>query len=129
MKSFWRRYLIVIFLSFAVVTMAIIKYNYQLSQKDGTETVTPTATKTITAIPTTVTEPIVPTETEVIDADYPLWDKLPYSGRGFVIDRYTDPLTLAVKIKGIDKKIIKQDVDIWLEENGVNPETHEVVWE
>ena len=44
------------------------------------------------------------TSAPVIDADYPLWNLLPYKGKGFVVDRYIEPLTLVVAVRELTKK-------------------------
>lgn len=69
------------------------------------------------------------TPTKSIDPEYPLWQLLPYSGKGFVIDRYAEPLMLVVKIKGIDQKIVEKEVWNWLELEGVASDSHKLVWE
>lgn len=61
------------------------------------------------------------------EAEYPLRQLLPYSGDGFTVDKYLEPLTLLVKIKEIDKKIVAEEIGKWMEANGVNPETHRIV--
>jgi hypothetical protein len=70
-----------------------------------------------------------PTSAPQSDVNYPLWKLLPYTGKDFVVDRYTQPLTLAVKIKNVDKKIVTQEVYRWMLDNKVATESHKLVFE
>ncbi|PIU73564.1 hypothetical protein COS78_01740 [Candidatus Shapirobacteria bacterium CG06_land_8_20_14_3_00_40_12] len=71
---------------------------------------------------------LTPTSAPAVDPDYPLWKLLPYSGKGFVVDRYIEPLTLAVTIKGIDKKIVEKEIVKWLQENKVATDSHKLIF-
>lgn len=78
----------------------------------------------------TIQEMVTPTEVEEqVEEKYPLWDRLPYFGEGFTIDRYVEPRLVAVKIQGVDKTIIETLVKNWYGENGIDPETVKISWE
>ena len=77
----------------------------------------------------TPTAAISPTSAPQSDVDYPLWKLLPYTGKDFIVDRYTQPLTLAIKIKNVDKKIVTQEVYQWMLKNKVATESHKLIFE
>ncbi len=110
-----KKYGLVIWLMMVVVTMAVVKWRYGSSRGEEVVQITPTPT------------PIMEPTTSIKEEDYPLWKLLPYSGVGFTVDRYIEPLTLVVLIKGLDKQIVTEEIGKWMEENGVNPETHKIV--
>lgn len=58
---------------------------------------------------------------------YPLIKYMPYSSDNFAIN-YLEPLELGVKIKGADVEAIKQEALQWIEDKGVDPSTHEIIW-
>lgn len=76
-----------------------------------------------------VTPTVVPTSAPQIDNDYPLWRLLPYTGKDFVVDRYTEPGVLAVKTKLVNKKIITKEIYKWISENKVATESHKLIFE
>lgn len=77
-----------------------------------------------------VEETVTPTESqESTDSKYPLWDRLPYFGEGFIIDRYVAPGQIVIKVQGVDREIVQNEVEQWFADNGVDPETIEMDWE
>lgn len=109
-----KKYQLIILLSVIAVGMIFIKIN----QKDNNET----EQKVIQISPTQT-----PTPTEVaIDPRYPLWDRLPYSGTGFTVEKYVSPKKLAVKAKGLDRTIVAREVFKWLKSFGEAGEGHEL---
>lgn len=110
--------------------MAIIKLTYKYDENQNSDqslVILPTPTLTILPTPTIEEEiPIIPDENE---EKYPAWKLLPYYGQGFVIDRYVAPMTLAVKPKGLDKKLVETEVKLWLNKNEFNGEKHKIQWE
>ena len=75
-------------------------------------------------------ETVTPTESqEDTDSKYPLWDRLPYFGEGFTIDRYVAPGRIVIKLQGIDREIVEVEVRKWYEDNGVDPEMIGMDWE
>lgn len=78
------------------------------------------------------TPTVIPTSGPKIDDDYPLWELLPYTGKDFVVDRYAEPKILAIKInaiKDIDLEVVKNDVYMWLLENKIATESHQLIFE
>lgn len=69
-----------------------------------------------------------PTVTKNEDRDYPLWRLLPYSGDGFVVDRYTAPWTLTVKIIKGSKVETEKKVGEWLKAQGEAGKNHRIEW-
>lgn len=112
MKKYW----LMIVLSLVAVAMGVIKLNYQLRITNYKLNENP--------IPTIIPTPTVST---INESDYPLWRLLPYSGVGFTVDRYIEPLTLVVAVKGLDKAIVAEEIGKWMETNGIDPETHKIV--
>ena len=68
-----------------------------------------------------------PPMTPRINEEYPLWELLPYEGKNFIVERYTSPGVLSVKIdKGVDKKKIDEEIYKWMEENKVATESQKI---
>lgn len=119
MKEIYKRYQVIFILSAVVIVMAIIKVKYGVVTYDYSDKKILPAQQTI--------EKVVPTKTT--DPDYPLLDILPYSGRGFTVDRYIAPLTLVVKIKGLDENLVAQELEEWFKEQGIATESHKLKFE
>lgn len=111
-----KKYQIFIFLIVTAIFLGMVKYKFGY-KGDGSEFL-----PSPTVIPT-------PVPTVVVDDDYSLWKELPYSGNGFVIDRYIGPKELAIKAKGLDKKIVEKRVFEWLLEQKVATESYKLVIE
>jgi hypothetical protein len=86
----------------------------------------PTVTESISASPTPEPEISIPDQNQ---EKYPAWKLLPYYGEGFVVDRYVAPMTMAVKPKGLDKKLVETEVRAWLEDNKFDAIKHKIQWE
>ena len=115
MKRF-REYSGVFALSLVVMIMAGIKAWYKYKPEE-----TPAAAITVTPTTIPTAEP-----TKMTDKDYPLWWQLPYSGIGFTIEKYSEPLTLEIKAVGLGEKIVRERVEKWLEENQVASDSHKL---
>lgn len=115
-----KRYKVQIVLIVVIIFLVVVKQKYGINT-ENTIIFEEIAAPTATATPTIVEKEL--------DPNYPLWDKLPYSGKGFVIDRYTSPLTLVVEIRGLDRKIVEEEVLDWLASQEVATDSHELVWE
>ncbi len=62
-----------------------------------------------------------------INEEYPLWELLPYEGKSFVIERYTSPGVLSVKIdKGVNEEMVSEEIYEWMEENKVATESQRI---
>ncbi len=109
-------YPLIIFLIVLVILMAIVKWQYK-------DIVWEDLRPTVTVVPS-------PTIAPQINEEYPLWEKLPYAGEGYVVERYTEPGTLLIKTnKGIDEKIISKMIYEWMTENKVATESQKIVFE
>lgn len=79
--------------------------------------------------PTVIVTPS-PTIAPQINEEYPLWEKLPYRGEGYVVERYTEPGTLMVRInKKTDTEIITQAIYEWMREYQVATESQKLIFE
>lgn len=128
--EFIKKYQLVLFLSFLVIVLIIIKLIYKEDNKNQIETIVPTSTPS----PTVLMEPTLSvekfkTETSLeINYDYPLAQILPYSTENFVIERYTKPLVIEVDALNIDKVLVEKQVMEWINKNGSTAESHKIVW-
>lgn len=125
-KNKYQKYQVFLWLGAIAVAMAVIKTTYKPGPAEQESQPSIETETVIIPTPTEVPEPIVPEEEINYDEDFPLWQLLPYSGAGFTVDRYLSPKTLGVKIKGIDKEIVKERVNKWLLQNQIEPETHKI---
>lgn len=64
---------------------------------------------------------------EEILTNFPLSPYLPYPNKDYAI-RYTAPLELEVSKKGTISAEDKQEVLNWIENQGVDPDSHEIKW-
>ncbi|MDD3679255.1 MAG: hypothetical protein PHX72_00110 [Candidatus Shapirobacteria bacterium] len=62
---------------------------------------------------------------QIRTANYPLIDKTPYQTTLFEIT-YSGPLELKVIMFGENQKQIANEVNIWLKENGIDPNSHTI---
>ena len=81
------------------------------------------------SLETTPMVAISPTSAPQSDVDYPLWKLLPYTGKDFVVERYIEPLTLAIKTENGSEKIATQEIYQWMLDNKVATESHKLVFE
>lgn len=111
-----RKYQVIVFLSMVVVVMSMIRWRYGYKEVTLTETQpTPTETK------------VAPVKSKTVDPEYPLWEILPYSGRGFVVEKYAAPLQLVISVRGLDEKLAEAEVNKWLEEQGPRGANHKII--
>jgi hypothetical protein len=110
MKEIYRLRVIIV-LALIVVILSILKIKYGWKEENGliipanttpTITVTPTETATAAAI------------LKVDETKYPLWDRLPYPGDGFVVKRYTAAKTLLVELDGASTLSATKAINVWL---------------
>lgn len=115
MKETMYKYRIFFWLLLIIGVMAVVKWQYRdVKWEDSSRLITPT---------------ISPTSAPQINENYPLWELLPYQGKDFVADRYSQPLVLVVKIKDGDQKKITQEVYEWMRENKIATESHKLIFE
>jgi len=110
------KYPLVLALAILVGLMTITKIRYK-------NVVWPEEVKPSIYISPTSEPPVTPR----INEEYPLWELLPYEGKNFIVERYTSPGVLSVKIdKGVDKKKIDEEIYKWMEENKVATESQKI---
>lgn len=117
MKSkFMYKYRLIIILVLIAVLMGIIKLKYKNVNWEELE-----------PMPTMIPSP---TSAPQINTNYPLWEFIPYSGNGFKIDHYAEPLMLVIKVeKEIDQDIVTEEIYNWMRENKVATESHKLIIE
>ncbi|MEI8067993.1 MAG: hypothetical protein WCG91_03560 [Candidatus Shapirobacteria bacterium] len=129
-QKFIAKYFLIIILILIVVTMIIVK----IINKDQPTLIEPEIkiNPTPTIISTnsnTVDNTTLPYE-EINDAnpDYPLQSLLPYTTKDFIVEEYSAPLTLKVKvlIPSIDQA--QKEVNDWIIGNGLEAGEHHFVW-
>ncbi len=109
-------YPLIIFLIILGIMMAVVKWQYK-------DVVWEDVRPTITIIPS-------PTIAPQINEEYPLWEKLPYKGKSYVVERYIEPGTLMVTIdKKADEEIISQMIYEWIKESQVATESQKLIFE
>lgn len=113
-KYFFKKYIIVLFLSFLVIVLGAVKF----VNKDRQWEIPIIPTPTITPKPTEIKKSF--------SEEYPLWDKLPYSGNGYRIEEYSQPLTLKIINKNADIEEMLSEIATWMRKEGVDPETHQI---
>ncbi|MEI8068159.1 MAG: hypothetical protein WCG91_04440 [Candidatus Shapirobacteria bacterium] len=135
---FLKRNLLFVFLVVLVVVLIIFKV---ISGNDKTNTteisnkITPTLTKINSDLNQTLKtkyptiEEKDPTDVNLIDIspDYPLKYLLPYTTKDFIVEEYSAPMTLKVKvlIPSIDQA--QQEVNNWIIKNGLEAEKHHLI--
>jgi hypothetical protein len=122
------KYGVVFGLILIVIVLAVIKVKY--GWKGETTVPLPSnlvPTETITATPTEATS-----TAEVLKVDetkYPLWEQLPYSGKGFLIDKYVAPKVLAVQLSGASTPSATKAINVWLKSFGDAGKGHKIEFE
>ena len=99
-------YLVIIILGMTAVK---IKYGYRGEKQISDDR----SQMSVTATPT-----ISPTPTVDPKRDYPLIDKLPYYGKGYVVEKYTAPMTLKMILNGATLTSASKDVTAWINSFG-----------
>lgn len=110
-----KRYSLIIVLVLIAVGLGMTKMRYRNIDWSSLE-ITPTIAPS-------------PTSAPLSDVNYPLWKLLPYSGKDFVVDRYTKPLVLAIKTSNTNKKMVTEEIYQWMLNNKVATESHKLVFE
>jgi hypothetical protein len=65
----------------------------------------------------------------VDETKYPLWQEVPYSGEGFVIEGYASPKVLKVQLTGATELQATKDVNVWLGAFGEAGKGHKIEFE
>ena len=122
LKNLFDGYWLMTVLVIIALVMLTIRVVYTAKNKGKPETIKE---------PQKIIVPVLTPTTRVVDFEtsYPLWQLLPYAGDGFVVEKYAEPLVLKVSLKKGEKGTVTKAVAGWIEKNGINPETHKIVWE
>jgi hypothetical protein len=113
-------YLLIIILG---MTALKIKYGYR-GEVESQKSKVKSKNEEIISIPT-----VEATPTADPKKDYPLKDKLPYYGKGYVIEKYTAPMTLKMILNGATETNAIKDVTVWLNSFGDAIGQHKVEME
>lgn len=114
--KFLFKYRLIIILVVIAVLMGMTKLKYRNVNWEELE-------PTPTAVPS-------PTSAPQINTNYPLWEFIPYSGNGFKIDHYAEPLVLVIKTdKDIDEEVVTEEIYKWMRENKIATESHKLIFE
>lgn len=110
------KYRLIIALAIIATVMGVVKFKYRNTNWEQEE-----------VLPTTIPSP---TSSPQINSNYPLWEFIPYTGNGFKIDHYAEPLQLVIKIENeIDELTAREEIYEWMEENKVATESHKLIFE
>ena len=105
MKKTVEKYQVFVFLILIIMILTVAKVKY------GNKSQLPVNSDQLTVEPTLTTTP-------TINKDYPLQDKLPYQGKGFVIEKYVAPMTLNLKLTTATQQQAAKDIGVWLDSFG-----------
>jgi hypothetical protein len=120
MKKDWlEKYQIFIYLLIVIVGLVGLKIKYGYEGEDNLPA--KISESTPSPIPSVTT---VPTKTE--ETEYPLFKKLPYYGKGYIIEKYVAPLTLKMILNGATEKSATNDVKVWLRSQGKAGDNHKI---
>ena len=119
-----KKYQGIVLLIIVALSLSIIKYRFGY-KSDSSNKIQKVAT------PTSIV--LIPTSNEASDAankfqsvSYPLWNKLPYQGKGFTIDKYSSPMTLEIKLTKSTKEYATKEVNVWLKSFGDLGKGHKI---
>jgi len=124
--EFIKKYQIILFLSFFVVVLIVLKLIYNNGNKNQVDD------KVL--IPTPTLSRLTPTKGisyEVLNdgnPDYPLKKLLPYSTDKFKIIGYDDPFILVVRIKSGTNIEVEKEIREWIEKNIPGDKEHKIIF-
>lgn len=112
-----KRYSLILFLCLIIGIMTSIKIFYKTTPTVpiGSGQLGGQATPTIILTPTV--------------NQYPLQEKLPYQGKNFVVEKYTEPMVILIKTKRTDKEKIKEELVSWFTDNKTSTEGIQIDWQ
>jgi hypothetical protein len=110
-KEFIKKYQIVILLIVVILIMSGLKLKYGYKPDDSEQ-------MTVNREQIEVTPTMTITPTQDPKKDFPLIDKLPYYGNGFVVEKYIAPKTLKMILNGATEKKATDDVIKWIDAFG-----------
>jgi len=114
-KKFFE-YPLIVLMILLIVILAVIKWQYKDVVWEETKPY--------------VTMPPSPTIAPQINEEYPLWEKLPYVGVGYTVERYIEPNTLLLtKSLEVNEETINEEIYNWMRDNKVASESHKLIFE
>lgn len=116
--KFFKKYQLILLLSFLVVTLSIIKLTYKPE-------IVPEIKPEAVVLPT----PSIAKKSNYDMENYPLKEILPYEGETFRIDSYSAPLTLKVTVKVKDKTKITNEMTTLFEKQKIDLNSHNFDWQ
>jgi len=122
-REFTKRYLFIVGLSFVVIVMIGIKIAYKDVEW---ETVDENKSEIVEENPSVDSGQVAEEEINLM-RDYPLWEKLPYSGDGFTIQRYEGELTLMVENRNEEVLETIKEINSWFLENNIATDSHRLI--
>lgn len=123
MKQFFKRYFILISLSFLIMVLIFLKINYKNTETEN-KIIKTTPTPTITSQDINDTGDI----TEEDPTRY-LQNLLPYEEENFIVKNYIEGKVLLVKAKTSDTKRAEEDLRKWLNSVEDRLGENKIVWE
>lgn len=126
-KETIKKYEVVVFLILVVVVLTVVKIKYGWRGETTTSLPTAMPTEIITATPTEATGGAI--VIKVDETKYPLWQEVPYSGDGFLIDKYLAPKVLGVQLEGASSTSATKAVKAWLATFGDAGKGHKIEFE
>lgn len=124
--EFIKKYQLILFLSFLVVVLIVLKIIYGNSNPDQNNIVLPTLTPTPEIIQNTND-----IDEEVLNdgnPEYPLKKVLPYTTDKFKIIGYDEPYTLVVRIKSGTKTEVEKEIRLWIDKNLPGDSEHKLIF-
>lgn len=127
--SFWKKYQLIIGL--ALLAGLVISYKILFPEPEKQEQALPTPSPypiRATIPPSAAGQGI--TEEKFVENllnQFPLTPYLPYPGKELAI-KYTAPLALEIKIKEATSAAIREKALDWIRDQGIDPQTHEIIW-
>lgn len=133
MGAFVKKYQLILFLSFMVIMMAVIKLTYKpsvstVSQQASFLTPTTLPTLQVSIAPTDSASDSATSWEKVADQTMPLWRLLPYKGEGFTIEAYQNKGVLAVTLNSGTKSEALKAITTWIKQQGVDPTSQKIEW-
>ncbi len=116
----------IIGLSFLVIVMIGVKIAYKDVEWETLNN--PSSNYNLQSSNYNLEEEKIETEEEInLTRDYPLWEKLPYSGDGFTVERYEGELTLVVENRNEEVLETIKEINSWFLENNIATDSHRLI--
>lgn len=123
LKDLWGDYLLITILGIIAFLMLSVRIIYQIKNRGKIEQ------PEIIQIPEKLLEPAPTMSDEDFERKFPLWRLLPYEEDDFVIEKYTEPQVLKIRLKKGKREEAVEKIIEWIDKNKGNSEIHRIVWE